>query len=158
MKIESIKNEEGRHYVQTWVKALHVMLAWPEERTLRWAEKWEKSLNSGQGGFFNDTPGVYLLSILVPESLKEGLSSDEAAHLEETALCLIERQDSFCYRKPNFNWNSAKQRLDTFFAEVAKKKASKKRIIPFLLQYQKRVLVKRPSNHVKQLLRKTYLR
>jgi hypothetical protein len=118
MNIDSINNEEGRHYVQTWIKALEVLLNWSQEQTLEWAQKWQTGLNDRQPGFFNDTPGRYLLPLLIPPNIKEGLSGNEAAHLKDTILCIMENQDSFCYRKSDFDWRLVKTKIAVFFGKL----------------------------------------
>jgi hypothetical protein len=151
MNIDSINNEEGRHYVQTWIKALEVLLNWSQEQTLEWAQKWQTGLNDRQPGFFNDTPGRYLLPLLIPPNIKEGLSGNEAAHLKEN-------QDSFCYRKSDFDWRLVKTKIAVFFGKLEEqKRTSKKNIKGFLLDYQRLHLPKKPTKRHRELLRKTHI-
>jgi len=157
MKLDNINNEEGRHYLQTWIKGLNVMLGWPEARTLKWSEKWAKGLNGSGTLFFHETPGWYILTLLIPQALRNGLSGAELATLKQSLLGVIEQNDSFCYRRPGFDWHSTKQRVEVFIAKAEdQKKTSKEALKTFLVNYQKQKLIKGPSKHVKKLLRKTY--
>lgn len=160
MKVDKIQDEEGRRYVKVWIKALKVMLGWSETKTLKWAEKWEDELTGADSGlFFNGTPGSYILNLLIPDSIRDGLSSLEVGHLRETLLCVIERQDCFCYWRPNFDWKKVKQRVDAFLVLVAyEKEISRRGLKPFLLKYQKGILTRKPTKRQLAILRKTYVK
>ena len=162
MKVENINNEEGRHYLQTWIKALNLMLGWSESETIKWAEKWEEGLNDDTALFFNRTEGYYILNLLIPESLSQKLSSKERHALRETLLRVIEKDGSFCYRKLDFDWHAVKRRVDHLFAEVGQfKRISRKGAEHFLRDYQKHFLVKKPAKeqkkYLRELLKKTYV-
>ena len=143
MKIENINNEAGRLYVQTWLNGLRGLLGWPEEQTLKWAEKWENDLNNPDCLLFHEPPAHYILNLLVPESLKRDCSGPELVMLKQTLLGVIESTDSFCYyQNPKFDWNLARERVKAFLDEVKHQKQTPgHKIEAFLIEYQKRKLV-----------------
>ena len=157
MRIDSVNNEEGRHYVQTWVAGLRALLGWSEAETMRWAKRWEKGLNGIEAGFYNETPGWYLSSLLISDSIKEGLTGTELTLLKETLMCIIEGQDSHCYGRSDFDWHMVKQRVAKFLEGVAKeKRRSKNGLEAFFAKCQKRVMRQKPPGILKEYLRKTY--
>ena len=117
MNLDEIQNEDGRHYVRTWVVALDIILKWPEQRTLVWADKWLASMNDPNAMFFNGTPADYIIPLMIPERLRKRLPSYELEHVREQLLTAIQQYDSFCDRKPDFNWELARKRVEVVLAE-----------------------------------------
>src|SRR4051812_47119164 len=99
MKIGSINNEMGRHYVQTWIKAMQVFLGWSKQQTIHWAEKWKESLNDPDEMFYNETPTWYITTLLIPESIRTGLSGVDKILVRRILLGLIQNDDSFFDQK-----------------------------------------------------------
>lgn len=157
MKIADINNNEGRHYLRTWIKALGVMLGWPQRKTLEWAEQWKDDLNDYDSLFFNRTPGRYILDLIIPEPLKGTLCSGERIVLRHIVLRVIEWNDSSCYRKRP-DWSSIKRRVDKCLADIdQKKRKSRGSIEPFLEKYERKLPRKKPTKRLEKILRKTYI-
>ena len=136
MKIEAIKNEAGRFYVQIWLNALHELLGWTKEQTLNWAEKWENDLNNPDCLFFHEPPLYYILNLLIPKKLEEKCSG-ELPKLKRVLLLVIENTASFDrYQNPKFDWKLAKQRIETFLRKVEHKSGP---MDAFLIEYQKQI-------------------
>ena len=119
MNLQSIQNEEGRHYVRTWIKALNIILNWPESRVLKWAEKWLEGLNNvdSLSMFYNRTPAYYLTSLMISDRLRNRLPSYEVAHLREQLLTAIDQNKSFCDEDPAFDWNLVRERVLAVLAD-----------------------------------------
>lgn len=117
MKLEDLKNDEATHYVKTWILAMRDILNWPESRTLEWSERWLCDLNDPDSMFYNRTPTYYLLPAIIPARLIKRLPSDQLPVLRQDILKTIEQGDTFCDRKPDFDWNLARQRIEALLAE-----------------------------------------
>jgi len=113
MTLESVNNEDGRHYVRTWVIVLKIFLGWSEVRTLKWADKWLDGLNEANSLFYNGTPIFYITPLLIPDRLRRRLPRSELAHLNENLLLSIQLNNSFCDRDQGFDWESARTRVQT---------------------------------------------
>src|SRR5258708_16376850 len=120
MTVDAINNEEGRHYGRTWIVAFEVILDWPEHRTLEWADKWLHRLNEPDSLFYNNPPIYYIISLIIPDRLRQRLPSYEVEHLREQLLGAIQQNDSFCDRNPNFNWELARKRIEVILSEYDK--------------------------------------
>jgi hypothetical protein len=117
LNLDAINNEEGLHYVRTWAKSLNAILNWPEAQTFEWAEKWWDGLNDPDSFIFHEPPTYYILSLVIPEQLKQKFSSVELQLLRGRLLDSIQQKDSFCDRKPEFDWKLARQRIERVLAE-----------------------------------------
>lgn len=157
MKIEDIKNIEGRHYLRVWIKALRTFVGWPRGRTLKRAEKWVKRLNDSDSLFFHDPPVQYIADILIPESLKSCLSHRDLGVLRKGLIATIDKNDSLFDRRATFDWKSAKMRLNAFLSEAEHKVSRKEDFRVFLIRCQNDASSKKPSKLQKRLLVKTFI-
>lgn len=158
MKIKGIKYKEGRTYARTWVNALNVLLGWPEERTLAWAEQYRTDLNDENNLFFHRTPSYYLIKLIVPETLKESLGARERLELRNLLLINIERDGIFCCDRPSFDWRLVKRRIARVLRQVELLKARRSKNIEHVLRSKQHKLEARmrpkiSEKYLRKLLR-----
>jgi len=152
MKMESINNEEGRHYVTTWIKILHVFLGWPEEKAMKWAEPRLAHLNDPHSLLFIEPPTWYILHLLLPESLR-ALTGPDRQMLARFLLLAIGKKDTLCDARPAFDWKLAKRRAKTFL-DKAQAEHRKGNLRPFLERCQRRNLDPEAEGGIATLMRK----
>lgn len=137
MKLEDVKNDEGRFFVETWLKALHGLLGWTDQQTLNWAEKWKNDLNDPNCLFFHEPPLEYILNLLIPENLKKKYFGKMPVFKRVLSWIIGGTKGFDNYQNPNFDWKSAKPRVEAFFKEAERQNGP---LDAFLHGYEKQII------------------
>jgi hypothetical protein len=54
---------------------------------------------------------------MIPDRLRKRLPGSEIGHLAELLMSVIQQEDSFCDRDPNFDWKLAGERAQAILKE-----------------------------------------
>jgi|ERR1041385_952471 hypothetical protein len=117
MHPNELTSQVGRHYLEAWRKIVPTFLGWSDEKVLSWAEKWKDDMNDPGAGFYNRTPIEYVVPLFIPETLKARLSISEAYNLRHRIQGAVDSGDSFIARKPNFDCEAARERVEAILRE-----------------------------------------
>lgn len=73
-------------YLRTWALGLKMLLGWTEQQTMKWATKWEDSLDEPTRLFYHRPAEEWMAHELVPEQLKRKILQEGGSGLDVLQL------------------------------------------------------------------------
>lgn len=118
MNVQSSSNYNKHYYLETWKGLLWQFLAWPERRVIEWVHESGTIdfLDDPNDIYFHQTPQYWIISLLIPSSLKNRLSASELNDLQGRILTVFKDERNFRF-PADTDWTPYRPKVDEILAQ-----------------------------------------
>jgi len=123
-----VKTTRGKQYIEDWVLSLQQLLGWDRMRSMTWATFYGLSIDDEDSNLFRNRSVFYVAFLLIPDSIKEGLTEEDREYLaRRLEFAILGLPDHAAISLAELDWEASIARVDAILAEYGESLASVRR-------------------------------